>query len=393
VNRYYAIPSMHINTLNGSGVTSRTEYVMCSLWIDGKNMFEDLVSEAGDSVRIRGRGNSTWVYYDKKPYRLKFGSKEALLGMKPAKDWVLLANYRDPTNFINAVAFDMARYMQMPFTNSNRFVEVYLDNEYIGMYQFTEQIEQGTNRVDIDDNTGVLLNLDLDDGPYYSPSSGDNFYSSVYELPIAIKYPKDLNSDQINAIKADFAELETLIQNRDMTALPARLDIGSMTDFLIIQELTRNVELVSPRSMYLYKDADNVYHFGPTWDFDGGFSFDWASMRTGHNYFGSQSWLMGGINPSLHPPSAYNYIPDFFVHLFGNTQFVSAYKKRWSEVHAGMLDYCFERLDDYALHCDSAMVNNANRWPIGKDHKTEIEKMKSWLTTRAAKYSEIVVKY
>ncbi len=38
--------------------------------------------------------------------------------------------------------------------------------------------------------------------------------------------------------------------------------------------------------------------------------------------------------------------------------------------------YCFDALDDYALHCDSAMANNAKRWPIEKDHSAEIETMK-----------------
>ena len=92
----------------------------------------------------------TLTYYNKKPYRIKLGAKAALLGLAANKDWVLLANYRDPTNFMNAVTFDMARYMGMPYTNSNRFVEVTLNGTYIGMYRFTEQIEQGESRVNID---------------------------------------------------------------------------------------------------------------------------------------------------------------------------------------------------------------------------------------------------
>jgi hypothetical protein len=292
--------------------------------------------------------------------------------MDAAKSWVLLANYRDPTNFMNAVAFDMARYMEMPYTNSNRFVEVYLNNSYVGMYQLTEQIQQGENRVDIDESTGVLLNLDLDDG----------------------QYPEDnITSAQLEAIKTDFAELEQLVKNRDLNGLAGRLDINSMIDFLIIQELTRNVELVSPRSMYLYKDADNIYHFGPVWDFDGGFAFDWASMTNGHGFFGSQSSLMGKTNPSVYPNTAYNYISGFFVNLFGNAQFVSAYKARWNELKPGMLNHCFAQLDNYALHCDSAMVNNAKRWPIGKDHKIEVDKLKTWLTVRSENYTNILKDY
>jgi hypothetical protein len=145
--------------------------------------------------------------------------------------------------------------------------------------------------------------------------------------------------------------------------------------------------------MYLYKDADDIYHFGPVWDFDGGYAFDWASMSTGHNYFGSQSWLMGRSNPSLHPSTAYNYISGFYVDLFADASFVSAYKTRWAEVKTGMLSYCFARLDDYALHCETAMMNNSKRWPIGKDPVTELGALKTWLTTRANAYDAVVKMY
>lgn len=393
ITRYYGIPTLYINTEQNKPITSKTDYVKCSIRINAKNMFEDFATIESDPAEIRGRGNSTWVYYNKKPYRIKLGSKSSLLGMNSAKSWVLLANYRDPSNFMNAVAFDMARYMEMPYTNSNRFVDVYLNNNYIGMYQLTEQIQVGSNRINIDEVNGVLLSLDLDDGPGLSPGADDNFFSTVYNLPVAIKHPENLTPATIEQIKNDFAALEQLIKNRDIQGLSQFLDIKSMIDFLIIQELTRNVELIAPRSMYMYKDGSGMYHFGPVWDFDGGFAFDWASMSTGHNYFGSQSWIMGRTNPSTHPSTAYNRISGFFVNLFGNAHFVNAYETRWNEINQGMLQYCFERLDDYAIHCDSAMTRDSKRWPIGKDYNLEREKLKKWLTTRGQNYSNIVKDY
>ena len=40
---------------------------------------------------VRGRGNSTWLWYDKKPYRIKLDKKSQLLGMGEGKSFVLLA--------------------------------------------------------------------------------------------------------------------------------------------------------------------------------------------------------------------------------------------------------------------------------------------------------------
>lgn len=116
---------------------------------------------------------------------------------------------------MNAVAFDMARYMgSFAFVNANRF----------------------------------------------------------YKLPVAVKYPKNVTATQIDTISANLAVLEQAIANSDYDSVQKLMDISSFMDFLFLQELTHNVELEAPRSMYLYKDSSGLYHMGPVWDFDGGFA-------------------------------------------------------------------------------------------------------------------------
>ncbi|MGC4070389.1 MAG: CotH kinase family protein [Polyangiaceae bacterium] len=132
----FEVPTMKIDVLGGAEVTSRDEYVGCNVSIDGKGSFSNYEGAAS----IRGRGNSTWLWYDKKPYRIKLNEKSEILGLAADKDWVLLANYRDPTFLMNAFAFAAADFMQLPFTNHSRFVEVTLNGSYIGLYQLTEQI-------------------------------------------------------------------------------------------------------------------------------------------------------------------------------------------------------------------------------------------------------------
>ena len=83
--------------------------------------------------RIRGRGNSTWLWYPKKPYRMKLDEKASILGLDEEKDWVLLANYRDPTHLMNTFTFAAGQELGLPYTNHSRFVEVTLNGEYIGL--------------------------------------------------------------------------------------------------------------------------------------------------------------------------------------------------------------------------------------------------------------------
>ena len=84
-------------------ITSKTEYVKANLKIDGKGFYMDYEGETS----IRGRGNTTWGY-SKKPYRLKLSSKSALLDMKPAKNFVLLAGYLDGTLMVDAIGYKIA---------------------------------------------------------------------------------------------------------------------------------------------------------------------------------------------------------------------------------------------------------------------------------------------
>ena len=181
----YQVFQLYITTNDGKDVTSKEEYKPCQILLNGRGAF----SNYSASASIRGRGNSTWEWYDKKPYRIKLDEKHKILGLDKAKHWVLLANYRDITDIMNTFVFEMGEWLGLPYTNHTRYVEVFLNGDYRGLYQLTEQVQQGKNRVDISDERGILLTLDVDDGPGNNPYADDNFYTKVYRMPAAVKYP------------------------------------------------------------------------------------------------------------------------------------------------------------------------------------------------------------
>ena len=386
--RRFEVPTINIQVEGNAPVLSKdkADYLNCTVEIDGKEMYDDYRG----SARIRGRGNSTWFWYDKKPYRIKLNKKSKILGLGSNKDWVLLANYRDPTHLMNAFGFEMASWLGLPFTNHTRYVEVTLNGDYIGLYQLTEQVEQAGDRVDIDVDEGVLLSLDKDDGPELAPDAVDNFWSAYYRLPICVKHPKNPDEETKARIKSDFQELELLIKQCKYRDLSRRFDIPSLIDYLIVQEMVYNVEMEAPRSVYMYKDTDEVYRMGPVWDFDAGFDFDWSTMTTGHNYFMAQELVLG-TDPFRHT-RARNLSP-FFTQMFDNTLFVQQFKERWAETQPECLDYCLGMMDDYAAHTAAAMARDFERWPIDKNYAEEIVKMKNWLTDRLDVLTEVIEKY
>ncbi len=382
----YKVFGMNITTVGGLPITSKEEYVDCYVSVDGRGEYKNYSGTA----RIRGRGNSTWAWYDKKPYRIKLDVSEKILGIKKNRDWVLLANYRDPTDFMNTFAFEAARWMGLPFSNHTRYVEVFLNGDYIGVYQLTEQVEQGGHRVDINENGGVLLSFDLDDGPELSPDATDNFFSEVFNLPMCVKFPDDPTAEQIAQIKADFAVLENAIKDTDYEAADSLMDIKSLIDYLQLQEYIYNVELRAPRSMYMFRDVNGKYTFGPVWDCDGGYEFNWGNMYTGHDYFASYKSLLMGSDPYRYSAG----VPQFFVGMFGCRQFVEEYKRLWAERSDSIFLAGWAECEKFLAHLkEGAIGREESRWPIGKSTLTEVDRLKTWLSQRKDYLNDIVAAY
>ena len=137
VRSFTGLPVVYINTENSVGITSKDEYVKGTIRI-----VEDIETRASGEVfestmKIKGRGNSTWTL-PKKPYKIKFDEKVSILGEPADKEWVLLANYTDKTSLRNETAFDMGRMSNLDYTNRTHFVEVIINGVYNGKSAYIE---------------------------------------------------------------------------------------------------------------------------------------------------------------------------------------------------------------------------------------------------------------
>ncbi|MBR3619744.1 MAG: CotH kinase family protein [Bacteroidaceae bacterium] len=394
----YRVFTMNITTEDGTPIQTKEDWMNCYISIDGKGEYSNF-SGIG---RIRGRGNSSWLYYKKKPYKFKLDEKSKLLGLEKAKNWNLLSNYRDVTDMMNVFAFETAHWMGMPHTNHTRFVEVFLNGEYIGVYQLTEKIEIQKNRVDIDKERGLLMVFDQDDGPNLSPDAHDNFWSEVYNLPMCVKEPEDLTPEQIDSIKSEFAILENVIKRRDYEQLNQLVDIPSFISILQLHEFVYNVEIDAPRSLYVYRDKDGKYTFGPVWDYDAAYDFDWNNWTENHTYFSNYKELIYGKDP-LKATSAAYHINKFFRDMFGNSTFVKQYKQAWAEKSDSMFIQPWAETQKYIdeMKACGAYQRDVEKWPLKNpdwwggyyDVDEEIAKMSTWLKNRKKYLDNIIAGY
>ena len=390
----YRVAKISINVDGNMAVTSKekADYRGCTIKIES----DTAVWNYEGRGRIRGRGNSTWEWYPKKPYRLKLDEKAEILGLAADKDWVLLANYRDPTHLMNTFVFEMGERLGIPFPNHTRYVELTINGDYKGLYQLTGQVEQGKSRVNIDKEEGMLLALDVDDGPENAPGAEDNFWSEVYRLPVCVKFPssdEESQGDEAKRLAREaFAALENTILTHDYDALAKVMDIPVMIDYLLIQEFIYNVEVAAPRSIFLHRDKGGKWTYGPLWDFDAGFDFDWGQMYTGHQFFSDYRETVLGTDPARHV-SNYTYTSSFFTDMWKNRQFVSEVKARWKEIRPRIMNEFWTETKHYADAAAEAMARDAQRWPIDKDWATEIGRMEKWLESRVTFMDNLVSKY
>ena len=81
------------------------------------------------------------------------------MGMALNKDWVLLADYCDKSLMRSIWMFEASKAVGMNYTPDYRHVDLYLNNEYQGTYLMTELIEEGSKKVNVEDD-GFIIECD-----------------------------------------------------------------------------------------------------------------------------------------------------------------------------------------------------------------------------------------
>ena len=122
------------------------------------------LEEFTDKVKIKVRGNSTANPNNgKKAYRLKFdkklgASKHDMLGLSySARNWTLLANVFDHSMIRNALSYHLEKEVGMDFCPGYKFADLVINGNYRGTYQICDHVEIDKNRVNIDEDTGWML--------------------------------------------------------------------------------------------------------------------------------------------------------------------------------------------------------------------------------------------
>lgn len=313
---------------------------------------------------IRGRGHSTWEWA-KKPYRIKLDDSAPIMGFTKNRDWILLSNYADKSLLRNVVAYDMAREMDhLVWTPTQYSVDLFINGEYQGVYAIGEQREVAENRIDLDKSDdidrGYLLEVggaddkEMKEGQdYFHTNSGSVKYITFTD-PKSEKLTdeqKKFVMDYVN--KADAAIV-------DHGNYEDYIDVDSFADWLIIQELTCNLDSCFRRSCFITKDKGGKLKMGPVWDFDHAFgNFDLDNP----NY---DTWFSVGTDDKEgeegeEDEEAYIHI-NWCNYLLEDENFRAILKERWFEKKDALLQAAERSISENSQRLGASQAENFRVW-------------------------------
>lgn len=362
------LPTLYIETFDQQSVTDHDNYKYCRIiMVNGSD------TAHYDSVQIRGRGNTTWTL-PKKPYRIKFPHKTRLLGSREAKakDWVLLANAGDKLLLRNALATCVGEFMQMPFNPCFQFVDLYLNGNYDGNYQLTDQMEVHKGRIEIARQDTIVTDPTTDiSGGYFLEPEGNTASDGLYFMSkqgchIRVHDPKPdvINTKQLNYIKAYINKFETALYGDDFThekrGYRQYTDTTSLIDWYLVQEISANPD--GFWCSYIYKDrASEILHFGPIWDFD----ICWNNCSR-----------MGDVTQRLAIQFGYgsNYtIKGWYTRMWADPWFKNAVYNRFEQLrNQGLDERMLCSVDSMAEVIRPSRIENYKRWSISSKVYDEV---------------------
>ena len=388
-------PRIDITTDDGQPVSSKTVYKTGKIsFKDPEGMYSDVKDLGTLTMKIKGRGNTTWNNGDlgwgryKNPYKFKLDAGSKIFGMKKDKDWYLMADLQDPTLLRNAVAQRISRLVSMPWTPKFRCVELYINGAYQGCYWLYEAKE-----ADPENKVPVTPVTTETDGGYYleidDKSDEDQYFrTATFGKQIKYKDPESPTQAQRTFIESYINNVETRLKAKKFSGSGSYKELVELDTFInqyLVQEISKNVDGNMRLSSYFAKDKDTKLFMPFCWDFD--------------LAFGNASYLKNDFDLTTNGPTGwfvkirggYPYEGDYgrkrsyYQYMFEDPEFVQALKDRWTVVKP-RLDMIPQFIDKMVEYNQLAFDHNYKSGKVSTSRTTDwrasVSELKSFYTQR-----------
>lgn len=363
-----------------------------------------VVEYAGELEYIKGRGNTSWKK-EQKPYSIKFAGKVSLFGMDASKKYNLVVPGEDSTFLKNKIILDLAEKAGIKFCAQTQFVDLYCNNEYMGLYLFTEKNEVESGRVNIFDidavneqaNPGVNLAecekikeqyetlsavgeggyrcydipndiaknidggylLEFDFYQRYKYNLIDNGFITDYGQTFSVSNPQYISVSQMEYIRDYYQQFEDALLSADGYNSQGKyyaeyIDVESAAKMYVLHELVQETD-VATSSCFIAKDINGKMVMCAPWDFD-------RSMGYGASEAYKDIWLGDRviISDATVPGRAYPHT--IFSQLWTHSDFRKEVVNQWENVFEPNMDWFAENNRNTIEEIYDSAVAEECRW-------------------------------
>lgn len=265
---YAGIPRIVIETENFRQIRDRETEIPAKmqLWSESSPI-SDVIN-----LTIKGRGNSSWIYMPKKSYKIELTKKQELLNMPQNRDWALISNYADKTLMKNYLVYHLSSKLNAFYSPRCEFIELFLNNDYLGVYLLTETIKIGKNRINIpkNDNSYIIektQSYQEDDQLIYSQTSKEDSNGVRFK----VHYPQNATIEILTTIREHIEKFEKhLMKNtkEQDNLMDQWININEYTKYYWVQEFSKNPDAATYSSIFFSWIKGGTITMGPVWDFD-----------------------------------------------------------------------------------------------------------------------------
>ena len=237
-------------------------------------------------IGIEFRGSSSQMF-PKKSYGFETWTNDnqdmdiSIGGYPEEEDWILYAPYTDKSLVRNVIIYELSNNIGRYATKTS-FYELFINEDYKGVYVLMEKIKRDKNRVAISKNNdadisgGYIIKIDKptgDGGNYNSYNSFESKIDDNGKIFFLYEYPDedDIASDQREYIQQYVHDFESSLYSESFLDPEAGyknyIDFESLIDFFLLNEISKNIDGYR-LSTFMYKEKGGKLTLGPIWDFN-----------------------------------------------------------------------------------------------------------------------------
>ena len=399
--RYFQVTNLPLVSIHTENSTEpgRDGDINCTITIINEGKIEN-----SENASIKVRGRTTGLIPPKKPYRIKFSTKQKIFNFKgKEKKWTLIANHFDRSLLRNTLAFKISELMEFKFTPRCQPVDVILNGNFRGNYYICDKVDTiSKNRINITQmEVTDISEPNITGGYLLQIDSYANFGKSISNFrtnrgivgEIVIPEEDEITPEQATYIKDKLNQSENEIYNGILNSI----DLESYSKYFLIEEFCGDPDHTWS-SFYFTKDRDDDrFQFGPVWDFDLSFDNDERLIPT-----------------NAKTEFCFNYCDsagttrDFLKTLIGNKIIMTYIKNTWEELYENTLNenvlidileekrvYIKESAELNFLKWDNFESDKDSPWHIdfgrkGENFEVSVEVVKDYVRNRFKSLTNLI---